>query len=183
VKVTVENTATANGVDTDLARLFDAHAAKLLRYCACRVGPDTAEDLVAQIFLVAVSGRAVYDPTRGSELTWLYGIATHLVRGHRRAESRRLAGYARAAEPDVGVEFAVQADDRIDAVATHRRVARAMARLPARQREVLLLVAVAELEYAEIAAVLDIPIGSVRSALHRARTKIRSALAMEDSNG
>ena len=179
----METIATASGVDTDVARLFDAHAAKLLRYCACRVGRDAAEDLVAQIFLVAVSHGAVYDPTRGSELTWLYGIATRLVRGHRRAESRRLAGYARAAEPDVVAEFADQADDRIDAAATHRRVARAMARLPARQRDVLLLIAVAELEYAEIAAVLDIPIGSVRSALHRARTKVRAALTTEDSNG
>jgi RNA polymerase sigma-70 factor (ECF subfamily) len=58
-----------------------------------------------------------------------------------------------------------------------------MARLPARQRDVLLLVAVAELEYAEIAAVLDMPIGSVRSSLHRARTKIRATLTTEDSNG
>jgi RNA polymerase sigma-70 factor (ECF subfamily) len=72
----------------------------------------------------------------------------------------------------VAAEFTDQANNRIDAVATLRRVARAMARLPARQRDVLLLVAVAELEYAEIAAVLDMPIGSVRSALHRARTKI-----------
>jgi hypothetical protein len=62
----METTATANGVDTDLARLFDAHAAKLLRYCACRVGRDTAEDLVAQVFLVAASGGAVYDPTRAA---------------------------------------------------------------------------------------------------------------------
>jgi RNA polymerase sigma-70 factor (ECF subfamily) len=180
VKVTVETTASPPSLDTNLARLFDAHAAKLLRYCACRVGPDAAEDLVAQTFLVAVSRSGVYDPTRGSELTWLYGIATRLVRGHRRAESRRLAGYARAAEPDVVLEFADQADDRIDAGATHRRVAHAMARLPARQRDVLLLLAVAELEYAEIAAVLDIPIGSVRSALHRARTKVRAALTTED---
>lgn len=46
-KGSVETTASATGIDTDVARLFDAYAAKLLRYCACRVGPDAAEDLVA----------------------------------------------------------------------------------------------------------------------------------------
>ena len=73
-------------------------------------------------------------------------------------------------------DFADGAVDRVHAQANHRRVARAVAKLPVRQREVLLLVAVAELEYAEVAAALDIPIGTVRSALHRARTRLRAAL-------
>jgi RNA polymerase sigma-70 factor (ECF subfamily) len=58
-------------------------------------------------------------------------------------------------------------------------VAGVLADLPRRQREVLLLVAVAELEYGEVAAALGIPIGSVRSALHRARHKLRVALGVE----
>lgn len=80
VKGSVETTASATGIDTDVARLFDAYAAKLLRYCACRVGPDAAEDLVASTFLVAVSRRDAYDPTRGSELAWLYGIEVRVAR-------------------------------------------------------------------------------------------------------
>lgn len=165
---------------TDLAGLFDAHASALLRYCACRVGPHDAEDLVAQTFLIAARQR--FDPSRGSELTWLYGIVTNLVRGHRRAESRRLAGYARAVQPDAGTEFADGAVDRVDAQAQHRRVARAMAGLPARQRDVLLLFAVAELDYGQIAAALGIPLGTVRSSLHRARTRLRAALTSEESS-
>ena len=54
-----------------------------------------------------------------------------------------------------------------------------LAALPRRQRDVLLLVAVAELEYGEVATALGIPIGSVRSALHRARHKLRAALGAE----
>ncbi len=160
----------------DLARAFDEHARGLLRYCACRVGPDAAEDVVAQTFLVAHSRRRDFDPTRGAASTWLYGIATRLLRGHRRAESRRLGRLAQAAQSEVDTDFADGAVDRLHAQANHRRVARAVAKLPARQREVLLLVAMAELEYAEVAAALDIPIGTVRSALHRARTRLRAAL-------
>jgi RNA polymerase sigma-70 factor (ECF subfamily) len=51
-----------------------------------------------------------------------------------------------------------------------------LAALPSRQRDVLLLFAIGQLEYAEIAQALNIPLGSVQSALHRARTKLRAAL-------
>ena len=100
MKVTAESIAIGSGVDTDY--------------------------LVAQILPVAVTRGSVYDPSRGRELDWLYGMATCRLRGHRRAESRRLAGCARAAEPDVVGEFADRVDHRIDAVATHRRVAPAI---------------------------------------------------------
>jgi RNA polymerase sigma-70 factor (ECF subfamily) len=161
----------------DLAALFGEHVRPLLRYCACRVGPDEAEDVVAETFLIAHAQRDRYDAARASPLTWLYGIATNLVRRHRRTERRRLSGYARlvvdAAEPG----FADEATSRADAHQIGRRIAHALARLPARQRDVLLLHAIAELEYAEIAAALDIPLGSVQSSLHRARTKLRAVLA------
>ncbi|WP_173041785.1 RNA polymerase sigma factor [Phytohabitans flavus] len=61
------------------------------------------------------------------------------------------------------------------------RLSAVLAKLPRRQRDVLMLYAVAELEYAEIAAALQIPLGSVQSALHRARTKVRAALAEGDA--
>ena len=69
--------------------------------------------------------------------------------------------------------------DRVDAQRSVARVAHVLARLPRRQREVLLLFAIAELEYSEIATALGIPLGSVQSSLHRARTKIRAALSPE----
>jgi RNA polymerase sigma-70 factor (ECF subfamily) len=167
---------------TPFAEAFERHAWPLLRYCACRVGPEAAEDVVAETFLIAYAQRDRFDPARASLLTWLYGIATNVARRHRRAESRRLSTYARAAEAlvEAGARaeegLADRAADRADARLARGRMARALARLPSRQREVILLYAVAELEYAEIAAALDIPIGTVQSALHRARTKLRVAL-------
>jgi RNA polymerase sigma factor (sigma-70 family) len=160
----------------DLAALFEEHVRPLLRYCACRVGPDAAEDVVAETFLIAHAQVDRYDPTRASPLTWLYGIATNLVRRHRRTERRRLDGYARLASDEAEPGFADEATSRADADQIGRRIAHALSRLPARQRDVLLLHAIAELEYAEIAAALDIPLGSVQSSLHRARAKLRALL-------
>jgi RNA polymerase sigma-70 factor (ECF subfamily) len=164
----------------DLADLFQRYGPELLRYCLRRVGPDHAEDVVAETFLSAYSARHRYDPTRsGSVLPWLYGIATNHLRRHRRAEIRAYRAAARAGNapsadgPDILAQRAVE---RVDAHQARGRLAAVLAGLPRRQRDVLLLHAVAELEYAEIAVALDIPVGTVRSALHRARAKVRAAL-------
>lgn len=162
----------------DLGAMFDAYARDLLRYAAQRVGEQVAEDVVAQTFLVAYERRRHYDATRGAMLPWLYGICGNLLRRHRRTELRALRVVA-AAQSHAADEVAPDARsaERVDAQRTVARVATALAKLPRRQREVLLLYAVAELEYAEIAQALGIPLGSVQSALHRARTKVKSALA------
>jgi RNA polymerase sigma-70 factor (ECF subfamily) len=160
----------------DLAGMFARYGRRLLVYCACRVGPDAAEDVVAETFLVAYARRHRYDQDRPSALPWLYGIATNLVRRHRRTEARAYRAYARAAVTGVDDVLADRVASRADAWAARQRLAAALTRLPRRQRDVLLLYAVAQLEYAEIAEALDIPLGSVRSSLHRARAKLRAGL-------
>ena len=159
----------------DLAGMFDRYARELLRYCSRRVGEHVAEDVVAETFLVAYERRDRYDVSRGGMLPWLYGIATNLLRRHRRLEVRALKALAEAGPADEE-----RAAERVDAQRTVRRLAAVLASLPRRQRDVLLLHAVAELEYAEIAAALGIPLGTVRSALHRARTKVRAALEAQE---
>jgi len=69
------------------------------------------------------------------------------------------------------------AAERADAASLRRPLFDALARLEARDRDVLLLVAWEELSYEEAAAALEIPVGTVRSRLHRARTALRAALA------
>ena len=160
----------------DLATMFGRHVRPLLRYCACRVGAEAAEDVVAETFVIAYAQRKRFDPARASALTWLYGIATNVARRHRRTEMRAYRGYARGSLDEVEPTFVDSVTSRADAHLASRRVAQAMAKLPARQRDVLLLYAIAELEYAEIAAALNIPLGSVQSSLHRARTKLRASL-------
>jgi len=167
------------GDELDLARIFDRFASDLLRYCASRVGQSAAEDVVAQTFLTALERRHHYDPGRGEPRPWLFGIATNLLRQHRRAEVRGLRALARTGvDPPATEGFADRTTQRLDARAAARQVGAGLAALPARQRDVLLLYAIAELSYAEIAAALDIPVGSVQSALHRARTRMRAVLGV-----
>ncbi|WP_173041784.1 RNA polymerase sigma factor [Phytohabitans flavus] len=78
----------------DLAGVFDRYARDLLRYCTRRVGEQVAEDVVAETFLVAYEQRDRYDASRGEVLPWLYGIATNLLRRHRRTEIRALRALA-----------------------------------------------------------------------------------------
>jgi RNA polymerase sigma-70 factor (ECF subfamily) len=173
-------------VDADgFTAIYDRHARDLFRFCARRVGQTVAEDVVANTFLVAYERWDRFDPTRANTLAWLYGIAVNLLRRYRRDEVRWYRALARTGvDPLTNAAGVVDSDEqrigeRTDAAAQARRVAGVLAELPARQRDVLLLFAVGELGYGEIASALGMPVGSVRSALHRARAKMRAALGAE----
>ena len=162
------------------AELYDRHAAAIFRFAARRLGRQAAEDLIAETFLVAFRRRESYDLSRLDARPWLYGIAVNVIGKHRRAEVRMLRALARTGvDPltDGGVE---RADDRVAAGALRRELAGALAALPAENREVLLLVAWADLSYEEVGCALGIPIGTVRSRLSRARRKVRDELARVD---
>jgi RNA polymerase sigma-70 factor (ECF subfamily) len=156
--------------------IFDRHHDQLCRYLSRRVGPVLAADLAAETFVTAFARRAGYRPETADARPWLYGIAHNLLRNHLRAERRQLAAYARhgvdpLADPGAAAEFAL-ADSRADAAAG-LALAQLLARMPDRDRAVLLLLAWADLSYAEIAATLQIPVGTVRSRLNRARRQLR----------
>jgi Sigma-70 region 2 len=74
---------------------FREHFPPVYRFIARRVGPALAEDLAAETFATAYRRRAWFEPGRGSLRSWLYGIATNLVRNHWRAEQHLLALDAR----------------------------------------------------------------------------------------
>ncbi|MEV0158908.1 RNA polymerase sigma factor [Nonomuraea fuscirosea] len=155
---------------------FDAHFGEIHAYVAQRVGPDHAEDIVAETFLTAFRKRAQYDPSRAGVRAWLYGIATNLVGKHRRLEARTLRALARCA-PDTdapGHEETVAV--RVSAQSLRPELAAALAGLNRGDRDVLLLVALAGLGHDEIATALGIPYGTVCSRLNRARRKLRALL-------
>jgi RNA polymerase sigma factor (sigma-70 family) len=155
--------------------IFDRHVEAIHAYLQRRVGPDIADDLAAETFVKAFGARGRYDVSRESARPWLFGIATNVVRHHRRRERRQLAAYRRSfVTPTLPDNEEVE--DRADAAIASRRLARALASLRASQREVLVLHAWADLSYAEIAAALDLPIGTVRSRLHRARRRMRELI-------
>ncbi|WP_084963708.1 RNA polymerase sigma factor [Thermoactinospora rubra] len=159
------------------AMLYDRYFGEIHRYVAGRLGTQIADDLAAETFLVAFRKRHTFDPAQGSVRPWLYGIATNLLAQHRREETRRLAAFQRtpAAEAaDDGHEDRVAA--RISAASAQGRLAAALRRLSDGDRDVLLLVALADLNYEEVAQTLGIPVGTVGSRLNRVRRKLRRAL-------
>lgn len=165
----------------DAGQLFAEHATDLLRYCRGRIDAADAEDVVAQVFLVAHRQRDRYEHSGPGVRAWLFGIATNLLREHRRAEIRRLRALARLpAGATTTEDHADRTAERVDRTTRGRPVLAALAGLSRRQRDVLLLYAVAELTYEEIAHAAGMPLGSVRSTLHRARAKVRAALATQE---
>ena len=162
------------------ALLFRRHAAQLQRYVARRLGPHVAEDVLADVFLAAFRQRHRYDPDRADARPWLYGIATNLVGRHRRAEVRALRNLERTGVDPVTEAFVERSDARVGAAAVGQRLAAALAGLRPGYRDALLLVAWGQLTYEEVAAALDIPVGTVRSRVNRARNNMRTALGGVD---
>jgi RNA polymerase sigma factor (sigma-70 family) len=157
------------------ATIFDRHFDAVHAYLQRRVGPDLAEELSAQTFLVAFDKRRGYDRSQSDARPWLYGIATNLLRHHHRNEVRQFRAYARSAvDPVLDAFDGVEA--RLDASKMRRELVDALAGLPAEELDALLLYAWAQLSYPEIAHALSIPTGTVRSRLSRARGRIRAAL-------
>jgi RNA polymerase sigma factor (sigma-70 family) len=163
------------------AVLFDRHAPHIYRYLARRAGRQAADDLVDETFLAAFAKRDRYDLSHTDARPWLYGIATNLVGQQRRDQARQYKiKQAATAEPEVpGHADRVAAD--LTAQAARPLLAAALAALPAGDRDVLLLIAWEQLTYQQVARALDIPVGTVRSRLNRARRKVRQVLAGTDA--
>jgi RNA polymerase sigma factor (sigma-70 family) len=160
--------------------LFRRHAPHIQRYVIRRLGPDAADDIVAETFLLAFRRRDSYDPARADARPWLYGIATNLISHHRRAEVRLYRALARTGADPVCVPFTDRVDDRVSAGQAGQLIAAALAGLPAGLRDTLLLAAWSDLSYEQIALALDVPVGTVRSRLSRARARLRRTLGDAD---
>jgi RNA polymerase sigma-70 factor (ECF subfamily) len=159
--------------------IFERHFDAIHSYAARRLGPNPADDVGATVFVEAFSGRERFDVDRADARPWLYGIATNLVRRYRRAEARRLRAYARSEPPPDGEPIDIA--PRLDAEAMGPRLAGALAELAERDRDALLLFAWAGLSYDDIASATDVPVGTVRSRIHRARQQVRAALDITDA--
>ncbi|GAB1695000.1 RNA polymerase sigma factor [Krasilnikovia sp. M28-CT-15] len=171
-----EKIAEARRSPEQFAAVFDRHYRRIYAYAARRLGRDLAEDVASETFLVAFSRIDGYDTSRPDAAPWLYGIASNLIARQGRAESKRYKTLAKLS-PDEAVGAHDDAvAGRLDAATAKGRLARALGRLSTTDRDVLLLIAWAGLSQPEAAAALDIPAGTVRSRLHRARQAMRAAL-------
>jgi RNA polymerase sigma-70 factor (ECF subfamily) len=153
--------------------IAERHFGAIYQYLARRVGRDVAQDLGAETFVVAFSARSRYDLSRTNARPWLFGIATNLIRRHRRTEFRMLNAYVRSVHPS-------RFDDQVDEISTHMEhiellalVAKAFSKLDPEQRDALHLTAIEGLSYAEAAEALGVPVGTVHSRVARARVTLR----------
>jgi RNA polymerase sigma factor (sigma-70 family) len=155
--------------------IFERHFWAIHDYLRRRLDRQLADELASQTFLIGFDRRAAFDPRRVSARPWLFGIATNLVREHRRSEIRELRALAELApEPELAFEGI---ESRLDAERMRGRLAAALAELPREEADVLLLLVWAELDQPEIAEALAIPRGTVKSRLSRARGRVQAALA------
>lgn len=159
--------------------LFERHWASLYRFCRSRAG-GAGEDIAAETFRVAFDRRRRYDSRHHDARPWLFGIATNLLRDHFRAAQRDEIKHTRAAARD-----ALSNHDEIGGLERQLlgpRLTEALGGLPTADRDALLLLAWADLDYEQIAQALDVPLGTVRSRIHRARQRLRGFLDTTDEN-
>ncbi|MDW4572903.1 sigma-70 family RNA polymerase sigma factor [Microbacterium sp. M3] len=159
--------------------LYDRHATAVFRYAAQRLGDHAADDVMSETFLVAFERRAAYDATVVDARPWLLGIATRLIRKHARLEATAWKGMSADLAAQIAPDLIDQASARIDAERLTRRLGKALRRLSDADRDTLLLYAWGDLDYASIAAAMQVPIGTVRSRLNRARHQLRRAAGIE----
>jgi len=146
---------------------------RLRRYARVLTGnPARADDLVQDTLLRAWDKRRLWKA--GSDLrAWLFTIMHNVHQNQRSLVRREAANVSLDAEGEHGAAWHVaQEGNQLERIEL-RELAGLIDRLPAEQREVLLLAAVEELRYEEISAMLAIPIGTVMSRISRARDKLR----------
>lgn len=159
-------------------RLYLAHSADLHRYASRRVGRVAADDVVAETFRRVMEHARRFDDSLGSERAWLFGIATNILRNHRRTEMRRMAAFAREAQrTPAGTDPLLAKAGQLDARRDLRIVLDAAAALDQADYELLILVVWEELSSAEAAAALGLQPGTVRSRLHRIRRELAASHA------
>ena len=160
----------AAGDETAFVELYRRRRDDVYRFAyALSRSRSFAQDATQEVFLQVLENAGRFDAAKGTARAWLLGCARHVVIDRLRAENRR---------SDEAPEQTTATDHELRVLNEQRlvRLHAAIARLPLEYREALVLCELAELPYAEAAAVLDCPVGTVRSRLHRARGLLTASL-------
>ncbi len=158
--------------------VFDRHYGAIYRYLARRVGTDEGAELASEVFTIAFARRRDFKPDTTDARPWLYGIAANLARRQARSWRRGRNAGQRSLGGNV-IWLDPPPEDRIDAERARHVLINAISRLRSSEREVLLMHALTDLSYRELATALSIPIGTVRSRLSRAKNNMRETLIAE----
>ena len=184
VEASARTLVVAAAAPLDIDALYTAHAAFLGRVLIRLVGDGAhIDDLIQETFIIAHRKRDTYDG-RSAPRTWLYGIASRLALRHRRGVGRWLRALGRyAGETDAGAGTAPGPDRALDRARAAKLVRDGLDRLPFKQREVFVLYELEELDGAEIAAMLAIPVNTVWTRLHHGRKRFGEVMRKRIGGG
>jgi RNA polymerase sigma factor (sigma-70 family) len=158
--------------------LYARHARAVQSYCLWRTADlQSAEDATATVFLEIWRKRERLALSTDSATPLLLGIATNVLRQHWRSRRRHRDALERVRSVGAPLpsDLEVEAIARLDAIGQLKAAGAEIRALPRRERDVLALIAWGELSYEETATALEIPIGTVRSRLARARARLGDA--------
>jgi RNA polymerase sigma-70 factor (ECF subfamily) len=167
---------TRRGDADAFSSLFARYQGPIFRYAAHMCGRDAADDVVQETFLAILRPSGRYDPARGTVANYLFGIARHVLLA--RMSSREVTGMD--AENDESLGAAIDEPTVLDSLTraeTIEAVRIAIGSLPPLYREVLVLCELQELSYVDAAGIVECPVGTVRSRLHRARALLLTKLS------
>ena len=166
------------GNQANLQTLVERYYEPLLRFLFWLSGGNQAqaEDIVQEAFLRMMRGIASYDPSRPFK-PWLYAIAKHIAYNQaQRAEVRHTVNLPdEAAYPD----HLPQPEEQVEAGQVQQAIIEGLRQLPMRQREVIALFYYEELSQKEIAQVLGIPVGTVKSRLSLGLKQLRAWMGIK----
>jgi RNA polymerase sigma factor (sigma-70 family) len=159
--------------------IFDRHFDAIAGFCVRRVGVVRGEDIAGDVFRWAFENRRRFDLEHVDARPWLYRIANNFVRQSIRSAGRQGLAYDRwlTRESLNATELAIEVATSVDAQHDLSAVASVLERQPVEEVETLMLYAWERLTYSQIAETLEIPVGTVRSRIHRLRQHLNEELA------
>jgi RNA polymerase sigma-70 factor (ECF subfamily) len=167
------------GSDAAMATLYQRHGGLVYRFTLrmCR-NTAAAEEITQEVFLALLSHMERFDSERGALSTWLCGIARRQVWKH----LERGGNFAEGSDDNDTAELESRDDGPAELLLRSEIVTLVRAgldRLPAVLREVVILCALEEMSYEQAAQVLALPVGTVRSRLHRAKKRLSDLVCVE----
>jgi RNA polymerase sigma-70 factor, ECF subfamily len=172
----------AKGDELAFTTLYRRHAPVLYRFALRMSGsPWGAEEIVQDVFMTLIREPDKYDAARGSLPAFLFGIARNKIMKHNERQPREISLVERH-EDGTGAGITLKDSFTPAAWAEQRermeKVRAAVLELPVEFRETVVLCELEELSYDEAARMLDCPIGTIRSRLHRGRALLMAKLEM-----